>query len=246
MRSPEPSKVRLQKYMALCGIASRRRSEIMIALGKVSINGEVVKQPYIMIDPLSDEVKVEGKRISEKLRKVYILLNKPRGVLTTLDDPFGRKTVVSLVDQNARVYPVGRLDFDTEGLLLLTNDGELTYKLTHPGKEVEKEYYAQVSGRLDLEKVKRLRAGIDIGGYVTAQAIIEEVRFDGKLTTYKIIIKEGKKRQIRRMFEAVSFTVKYLKRERIGNLRLGDLKPGQWRYLSPSELENLKNSVGGN
>jgi len=246
MRSLEPSKVRLQKYMALCGIASRRRSEIMIALGKVSINGEIVKQPYIMIDPLSDEVKVEGKRISEKLRKVYILLNKPRGVLTTLDDPFGRKTVVSLIDQNIRVYPVGRLDFDTEGLLLLTNDGELTFKLTHPGKEVEKEYYTQVLGRLDLEKLKRLRAGVDIGGYVTAPAIIEEIGFDGKLTTYKMIIKEGKKRQIRRMFEAVGFTVKYLKRERIGNLRLGDLKPGQWRYLSPSELENLKNIVGGN
>ena len=246
MRSLEPSKVRLQKYMALCGIASRRRSEIMITLGKVSINGEVVKQPFIMIDPLSDEVKVEGKRISEKLRKVYILLNKPRGVLTTLDDPFGRKTVMSIVDQDVRVYPVGRLDFDTEGLLLLTNDGELTYKLTHPGKEVEKEYYAQVLGRLNLEKEKRLCAGVDIGGYITAPAIIEQVAFDGKLTTYKIIIKEGKKRQIRKMFEAVGFTVKYLKRERIGNLRLGDLKPGQWRYLSPSELENLKNSVGGN
>jgi pseudouridine synthase len=246
MRSVEPSKVRLQKYMALCGIASRRRSELMIASGKVSINGEIVKQPYIMVDPISDEVLVDGKKISEKRQKVYILLNKPRGVLTTLDDPFGRKTVMSLIDPNIRVYPVGRLDFDTEGLLILTNDGELTFKLTHPGKEVEKEYYAQVLGRLDSDKVKLLRRGVDIGGYITAPAMIEELRADGKLTTYKVIVKEGKKRQIRKMFEAVGHRVIYLKRERIGNLSLGDLKPGQWRYLSPSELENLKNSVGGN
>lgn len=239
MGSSEPTKVRLQKYMALCGIASRRRSELMIASGKVSINGEIVKQPYIMVDPLSDEVKVEGKKISEKRQKVYILLNKPRGVLTTLHDPFGRKTVVSLVDQSIRVHPIGRLDFDTEGLLLLTNDGDLTFKLTHPGKEVEKEYYAQVYGRLDADKVRQLCEGIDIGGYKTAPAIIKEEGYDGKITTYKIIIKEGKNRQIRRMFEAVGFTIMYLKRGRIGNLSLGDLKPGQWRYLKPSELENL-------
>lgn len=246
MRDIEPSKVRLQKYMAFCGIASRRRSELLIASGKVSVNGETVKQPYIMIDPLSDEVLVDGKRISEKQQRVYILLNKPRGVLTTLDDPFGRKTVMSLVDQSIRVYPVGRLDFDTEGLLLLTNDGELTFKLTHPGKEVEKEYYAQILGHLNSDKLKQLRRGVDIGGYITAPAIIEESESEGELTTYKVIIKEGKKRQIRKMFEAVGFTVLYLKRERIGNLSLGDLETGQWRYLSPSELENLKNSVGGN
>lgn len=246
MRDIEPSKVRLQKYMAFCGIASRRRSELLIASGKVSVNGETVKQPYIMIDPLSDEVLVDGKRISEKQQRVYILLNKPRGVLTTLDDPFGRKTVMSLVDQSMRVYPVGRLDFDTEGLLLLTNDGELTFKLTHPGKEVEKEYYAQILGHLNSDKLKQLRKGVDIGGYITAPAIIEESESEGELTTYKVIIKEGKKRQIRKMFEAVGFTVLYLKRERIGNLSLGDLETGQWRYLSPSELDSLKNSMGGN
>lgn len=246
MKDIEPSKVRLQKYMALCGIACRRRSELLIASGRVSINGGIIKQPYIMVDPLSDEVEVDGKRISGKSKKVYILLNKPRGVLTTMDDPFGRKTVMSLIDQDVRVYPVGRLDFDTEGLLLLTNDGELTFKLTHPGKEVEKEYYAQVLGHLDSDKLKQLRRGVDIGGYVTAPAMIEEAGSDGRLTAYKIIIKEGKKRQIKKMFECVGHRVIFLKRERIGNLSLGDLKPGQWRYLSLPELDSLKSNVGGN
>jgi len=213
----------------------------MIASGRVRINDEIVKQPYIMVDPITDVVNVDGKRISESPQKVYIILNKPRGIVTTLDDPFRRKTILSLIDQDERVYPVGRLDFDTEGLLLLTNDGELTFKLTHPGSHVEKEYYTKVSGRLSLSELKLLRKGIDIGGYVTAPAIIDEVGHDGKFAEYKVIIKEGKKRQIRRMFEAVGLSVIYLRRERIGSLRLGDMKPGQWRYLSLSEIESLKN-----
>jgi len=245
MEDIEPLKVRLQKFLALCGIASRRRSELLIVSGKVSVNGIIVNQPYIMVDPLRDEVKVNGKTISQTCEKIYILLNKPRGVLTTSDDPFGRKTVLSLIDRDLRVYPVGRLDFDTEGLLLLTNDGEMTFKLTHPGKGVEKEYHAQILGRLDPIDLNQLRTGVDIGGYVTAPAVIEEKEKNGQLTVYKIIIKEGKKRQIRKMFEIVGHRVLYLRRERIGNLSLGDLKPGQWRYLSDPELDSLKNSIGG-
>lgn len=242
----EMTKVRLQKFMAACGIASRRKSEVLIASGKVSINGEVVSQPYILVDPLKDEVKVNGEAINVKREYVYIIMNKPSGVLTTSIDPFGRKTVLSLIESPDRVYPVGRLDLDTEGLLLLTNDGEMAFRLTHPRKEVEKEYIAVVEGRLDQKKKSQLRAGADIGGYVTAPAIVNEVDFDGKNSTHKVVIKEGKKRQVRLMFKSIGHKVVFLKRVRLGTLELGDLKPGQWRYLVQTEIDDLKKITGGN
>jgi len=241
MESDERTGVRLQKYMAICGVASRRRSEELIAQGKVAINGEIVIQPYVMVDPIKDTVTVDGRRISLKTDKVYILLNKPRGVITTADDPFRRDTVLSIIGlKNIRVYPVGRLDFDTEGLLILTNDGELTYKLTHPKSQIEKEYYAKIKGRPSPDMVERLRRGVDIGGYVTAPAIIDEVKKENADTVYRVIIKEGKKRQIRRMFDSIGHPVLFLRRERIGDIVLGNLKPGQWRYLSLKETEKLK------
>jgi len=240
MGNSEPVKVRLQKYMAACGIASRRRCEEIISEGRVSVNKKIVTQLVTTIDPQSDIVEVDGIEISETLSKIYVILNKPRGVLTTLDDPFGRQTILSFVNLGERVHPVGRLDFDTEGLLVLTNDGSLTFALTHPKSLVEKEYRVIVSGHLDKSKIEKLRTGVDIGGYVTAPAIIEELSRQDSNTTLKVVIREGKKRQIRKMFEVVGHTVIHLKRTRINNLILGDLQPGQWRYLESEEVENLK------
>ncbi len=232
---------RLQKVMSQAGIASRRESEKIIKEGRVTVNGKVVTELGTKVMPGNDRIMVDGKRIAgEKL--VYIMLNKPKAVLTTLTDPQDRKTVASFVtDIPQRIYPVGRLDYNTEGLLLLTNDGALTHSLIHPSKKINKTYIAKVSGQPLQEKIDKLRVGIELEDGMTAPAIIDFVEYDREkdLTSLKVTIHEGRNRQIRRMFAAIGSDVKQLKRIKFAFLTLEGVKRGSYRHLLASEVEEL-------
>lgn len=234
---------RLQKIISQAGIASRRESEKIIQQGRVSVNGKVVTELGTKVTPGKDRITVDGKPIAgEKL--VYILLYKPKGIVTTLKDPQDRKTVGSLVtDIPQRIYPVGRLDYNTEGLLLLTNDGALTHMLIHPSKKIDKTYIAKVAGRPTPEKIDLLRVGIQLEDGMTAPALIDVMDFDRErnLTSLRITIHEGKNRQIRRMFEAIGSDVKQLKRVKFAFLTLEGLRRGSYRHLLPQEVEALQN-----
>lgn len=234
-------KERLQKVLARAGVASRRKCETLIQQGRVAVNGEVITRLGTRVDPERDTITVDGKRIDVAERHIYIGLHKPPGVISTVDDPWGRPTVLHLVDTEARVYPVGRLDADSEGLVLLTNDGALTHYLTHPRFGHEKEYHVLVTGRPSRAVLDRLRAGVPLEDGVTLPAQIEVLQPAGGDTWLRMVLREGRKRQIRRMMKAVGHPVKRLIRVRIGPIRLGDLAPGQWRYLSPQEVEQLVN-----
>ncbi|NLM86904.1 MAG: rRNA pseudouridine synthase [Clostridiales bacterium] len=231
--------MRLQKYLASCGVASRRKAEEMIAQGLVSVNGQVVREMGVLVAP-GDEVMVEGRRVVPEEEKRYILYYKPVGEVTTVSDPRGRPTVLDhFRDYPVRVFPVGRLDFDSEGLLILTNDGELTQRLTHPSHEVEKRYIARVSNQLSEESLYRLRNGVMIDDRKTAPAKVSVLRKDPFSTDILISIHEGRNRQIRRMVEAVGHEVVRLKRVQYGKLTLGDLERGQWRELTMDEVALL-------
>jgi 23S rRNA pseudouridine2605 synthase len=234
---------RLQKVISQAGVASRRESEKIIQQGRVTVNGKVVTEMGTKVTPGKDRIMVDGKPIAgEKL--VYILLYKPKGILTTLKDPQDRKTVASLVsDITQRIYPVGRLDYNTEGLLLLTNDGALTHALIHPSKKIDKTYIAKVAGRPSQEKLDLLRVGIQLEDGMTAPAVINMIDFDRErnMTSLQITIHEGKNRQIRRMFEAIGSDVKQLKRVQFAFLTLEGLRRGSYRHLLPQEVEALQN-----
>lgn len=231
--------MRLQKFLASCGVASRRKAEELIAQGKVSVNGQVVTEMGTQVEE-KDVVLVEGRRVTPEEAKHYILYYKPVGEVTTVSDPRGRPTVLDhFRDYPVRLFPVGRLDFDSEGLLILTNDGELTQKLTHPSHEVEKQYIARVSNVLEDEALYKLRSGVMIDGRKTAPAKVSILRRDPFSTDILITIHEGRNRQIRRMVEAVGHQVVRLKRVQYGSLNLGDLKRGEWRALTPDEVERL-------
>lgn len=233
--------MRLQKFMAQCGIASRRKSEEMIVNKRVKVNGKVITELGYKIDPMKDIVVVDGKRIKNREKKVYIMMNKPKGYITTSSDEFGRKTVLDLLKGvKERVYPVGRLDYDTSGLLLLTNDGELAFKLTHPKNNIVKTYIATIKGIPTTEELERFRTGLDIDGYITAEANIEIIKNTEDRSVVKIQIHEGKNRQIRKMCDKIGHPVISLKRIAIGELQLGTLKKGSWRFLSDKELNYLK------
>lgn len=228
-------KMRLQKYIAQCGYASRRKAEQLIIDGKVTVNGTVVTEMGVKVDS-GDIVKIDDKRIKMEKRKVYILLNKPVSVVTTSDDEFNRKTVLDLLEGvKERVYPVGRLDYNTSGLLILTNDGELTKFLTHPSHEIEKTYLAEFYGDFNEDKKTAFENGIDLEGYTTLPAKVEIVSKD----KVKVTIKEGKNRQIRKMFEQVECDVYKLRRISIGSLQDEKLMTGKWRYLKAEELRSL-------
>ena len=240
--------MRLQKYMAECGVASRRKCEEYIAAGRVEVNGMVVTEMGVQVEE-TDEVLFDGKPIQPERRQQYIMLNKPQGVVTTLSDPQGRKTVRDLItDIPERIYPVGRLDYDTEGLLLLTNDGELMQNITHPSKEVEKLYVVRVRGQLTEQALGRLESGVTLDdGHRTAPAKVTLLPDDPAHMGQKnltIAVHEGHNRLVRRMFQAVGTQVVYLRRERIGTLSLGHLKVGTWRHLSEKEVEYLR-ALGG-
>lgn len=233
--------MRLQKYMALSGVASRRKSEEMILKGQVMVNNKVIVELGTIIDPEMDKVMVDDKRIKLESNKVYIMLNKPMGFVSTVKDEKDRKIVTDLIDGvNERIYPVGRLDADTTGLLLLTNDGDLAFKLTHPGKKIPKRYIAIVDGvpnRIELEK---LRNGVYIDGKKTASANVKIAKKYDEDAILEIEIHEGRNRQVKKMCEAVNHPVKKLKRISIGDIELGGLNIGNWRYLNEEELNYLK------
>lgn len=236
---------RLQKYMARCGIASRRGCEEIIAQGRVSVNGEMIQEMGRRINPQFDDIRVDGKIISPESKSIYIILNKPAEYITSVSDPQGRPTVLDLVeDISERIYPVGRLDYDSEGLLMLTNDGELAYRLTHPKYEIKKQYNVIARGDPDIRAIKMLEGGVDIDGYLTKPANIVKLGMKGNSSIFQVTIHEGRNRQVRRMFETIGHPVIYLKREKFGNISLGSLELGRWRYLSTGEIEDLMDLVG--
>lgn len=235
-------KVRLQKFLAMAGIASRRACEKLILDGRVQVNGKIVKELGIKVDPDVDEVRVDGEICRIKMKPVYIIMNKPKGVLTTVKDPFGRPTIIDLLaGVKERVFPVGRLDKDTEGLLIITNDGELSYKLTHPKHQIDKTYIAKVMGVPDEKDIRRLRKGIFLEDGKTAPAKVRILKKGKNFAVLEIIIHEGRKRQVRRMCEAIGYPVLSLRRTHIGNLVLRGLAPGEWRYMTEEEVNYLKN-----
>ncbi|MGN0108360.1 MAG: pseudouridine synthase [Hominilimicola sp.] len=236
--------VRLQKYIAMCGVASRRKAEELIQEGRVSVNGSKVTEQGVKVEIGADEISVDGEMIKVKNKKYYIMLNKPVGYVSTAKDQFDRPTVVDLVKKDltdVRIFPVGRLDYETEGLLLLTNDGDFTYKVTHPKFHMEKTYIATVKGGMTISGMNKLRNGVYIDdNFKTSPAKAEILdAFDGH-TTVKITIHEGKNRQVRKMFEAVGSTVVGLQRISIGTVELGNLPLGRWRHLTSHEVNYLQ------
>ncbi|MCI5772562.1 MAG: rRNA pseudouridine synthase [Clostridiales bacterium] len=235
--------MRLQKYLAQCGVASRRHAEEMIAAGQVSVNGRVITEMGVQVAE-GDAVCVNGKPIRLETEKKYLLYHKPIGEVTTVSDPEGRPTVMDhFRDYPVRLYPVGRLDFDSEGLLLLTNDGELADKMMHPSNEVDKGYLARVTGDLSLESVRALRQGVMLDDHMTSPAKVRIIKKETFATVVLVTIHEGRNRQVRRMFEAVGHKVLMLRRVRFGCLDLGDLPRGAWRELRPDEVKRLRASV---
>src|SRR5262247_2262258 len=234
---------RLQKLLSQAGVASRRASETLIVEGRVTVNGTTVRELGTKADPAHDDVRVDGCRIRAPERPRYILLNKPRGYVSTRSDPQRRRTVIDLL-QGVReyVYPVGRLDYDTQGLLLLTNDGDLAAKLTHPRHQVDRTYEAYVAGMPDDDAIDRLRRGIPLDGRRTLPAdvlLVNKGRRD-RNGVLIITIREGRNRQVRRMLEAVGHQVESLRRVGFGPLGIRGLKPGEWRELTDAEVEKLK------
>ena len=236
--------MRINKYIALCGVASIRKAEELILAGRVTVNDEVMTELSYKVDEENDIVKVDDKLIKEENKLVYILLNKPEGYITTVKDQFDRPSVLDLVsDIKERVYPIGRLDYETSGLLLLTNDGDLTYKLTHPKHEVDKTYVARVKGKLTKEEIERFKTGLKIEDYTTAPAKLKVIKYDEQRDSSLLEIKihEGKNRQVRKMCKAINHPVLRLRRSAMGKIKIGDCEIGKYRYLTEDEIKYLKN-----
>lgn len=236
---------RLQKFMAEAGVASRRACEELIRQGRVTVNGETASLGR-SVEPEQDRVELDGKPVQKEQRRTVIMLYKPRGVVSTSSDPEGRRTVQDYFREiPERLYNVGRLDLNSEGLLLMTNDGALANRLTHPRYGVEKTYYAVCDGKLTASEAAKLTNGIELEDGMTAPARVDAVRTTQRGdTSFLITIHEGRNRQIRRMLEAVGHRTLRLKRERFGPLSLGTLAPGEWRKLSDEEIKKLENALG--
>lgn len=234
---------RLQKVIANSGYCSRRKAEELICNGEVKVNGKIVTELGTCVDK-SDAITVSGKSLTYE-QKEYILLNKPRGVITSTNDEKGRKTVLDLIDTDKRLYPVGRLDYDTTGALLLTNDGEFANLLMHPKNNIEKLYIAKVNGFVDKESLIKLAKGVYIDNFKTSKAKVRLKKYDKKTNTsiVEIIIHEGKNHQVKKMFEAVGYEVLKLRRERISFLTIDSLKSGEYRYLSLKEVKKLYGEI---
>lgn len=233
---------RLQKFIANQGICSRRKAEEYITSGRIKVNGNVIMELGTKIDPNKDVVEVDGKKISNIAgKKVYILLNKPIGYVTTTRDQFNRNTVLDLVNVKEKVLPVGRLDMYTSGAIILSNDGDFIYKITHPKYEVEKTYNVTLKGQVTDEEIEQLKNGVQIENYVTGKAKVKILRIDKEkdLSRVEIIIHEGKNREVREMCEAIGRKVLALHRTKIGNISVKDLRLGTWRYLRPNEIKSL-------
>lgn len=231
---------RLQKYMAYCGVASRRKCEEYILQGKVKVNNLKVDSLGTKVDPEIDIVEFEGKIINKEERKVYIMLNKPLKYVTTVKDERGRKTVLDLINVKERIYPIGRLDYMTSGLLLLTNDGDVYNNIMHPRVNVVKTYIAKVKGIPTEDEINRFQSGVDIGGYITATSSFRVLKKKDNITDVEIQIHEGKNRQIRKMCDVINHPVIELRRVSIGRISLGNLKYGSYRNLTDEEIKYLK------
>jgi pseudouridine synthase len=231
---------RLQKVLARAGVASRRKSEDLIRQGRVMVNGQVVTRLGTKVDAERDDIRVDGRRVEVVQRHTYILLYKPPGVISAMRDQRGRRALGDQVSVPARLYPVGRLDYDSAGLILLTNDGELANLLTHPRYEHEKEYHVWIEGAVSDETVARWRGGVLLEDGPTAPAEVEVLARDAGRSLLRIVMHEGRKRQIRRVAELLGHPVRELVRVRIGPLYLGDLDVGQWRHLTAREVEHLE------
>ena len=236
---------RLQKYLAQCGVASRRKCEELILQGRVQINGVTVTELGTKINPEKDKIKFDGKDVKQSQKLVYILLNKPIGYVTTADDQFGRDTILDLVKVKERIVPVGRLDMYTSGALILTNDGDFVYQVTHPKHEIEKTYTVTIKGIVQNNEVEQLRSGVKIDDYITKPARVKILKTDTEkdISRLEITIHEGKNRQVRKMCEAIGRKVFALHRSKIGGIGVKDIELGKWRYLTANEVQQiLKNS----
>jgi 23S rRNA pseudouridine2605 synthase len=247
---PAPAGERLHKLLAHAGVASRRHAETLMAEGRVTVNGVVVRQPGARVDAARDDVRVDGRPVRVARAHTYVLLNKPQGPVTTASDPQGRETVLELLPADLRarrLYPVGRLDRYTEGLLLLTDDGALALRLTHPRYALAKEYRALVRGQPSAAALERLQRGVLLAGEMrpTAPARVWIAGLEGTDAWIGLELHEGRNRQVRRMLEAVEHPVRLLRRVRVGPLTLGALRPGEWRFLRPGEVDALRAATGG-
>lgn len=231
--------MRLQKYLALCGVASRRTAEKLIADGRVSVDGQVITEMGVQVE-IGQDIRVDGKLVTPEPEKHYIMYHKPAGEVTTASDPEGRATVLDKFrDFPVRLYPIGRLDYDSEGLLLLTNDGDLTERMLHPSHEVEKVYLARVSNEFTREEARKLENGVMVDGRKTARAKVKILGYKNIYTDILVTIHEGRNRQVRKMVAEVGHEVVMLRRIRFGPLKLGDLPRGMWRELTSEELNEL-------
>lgn len=235
--------VRLQKYIAMCGKASRRAAEELITAGRVRVDGVKVTELGTKVEIGAARVELDGEPLKIQTKMYYIMLNKPAGYVTTVHDQFDRPTVLDLIGDeiNARIVPVGRLDYETEGMLILTNDGDFTYRMTHPKFHVDKTYRAELGGGITMKAINALKHGVVIDGRKTAPAELELIDAKPGISTVEITIHEGRNRQVRKMFEAVGCKVSYLQRIKIGNVGLGNLPLGRWRYLTSHEINYFQN-----
>jgi 23S rRNA pseudouridine2605 synthase len=237
--------IRLQKIMAGTGLASRRKAETMIAAGRVTVNGKVVTELGTKVDPERDHIKVDGKHLSHVQPFVYLMLNKPKHVMSTLDDPGGRPTVKDFIrGVSVRVFPVGRLDFESEGLMLLTNNGDLAQALLHPRYHVPKTYLIKVKRVLTDDEIRQLENGVNLEDGMTGPAQVKKIKKAQQNSWLEVTIREGRKHQVRRMLESVGHPVIRLTRVKMGPLSLGRLEPGEFRFLTDREANALRESVG--
>ena len=237
--------IRLNKYLSLCGVTSRRGGDAMVTARRVTVNDKIIDKPGLVINEEVDRVKVDGLAVAPVTEQMYILLNKPAGVMSTLHDPFRRKTVVQLLKKlKHRVYPIGRLDFDTEGVLLLTNDGDLAYRLAHPKYEIPKVYEARVKGRFSREDGLLIQHGIKLDDGAIGKANVHILGYSANSTRIRLILTEGRKREVKQLCKKVGHPVEHLVRVDFAGLTAKGLTPGQWRLLSPLEVNRLRRMVG--
>jgi len=232
--------IRLQKFLADCGVASRRKSEELILQGKVKVNGKQITELGTKVMPNKDDITVEGKKIEQCNRNIYIMLNKPEGYITTAREQFNRPYIMELLsDVKERVFPAGRLDMDTSGVIILTNDGDFTFKITHPKHKINKTYIAEVKGFPDSAEMSKFKKGLKIEDYTTAPAEIRLVAKKKFSSIVEIIIHEGRNRQVKKMCETIGHNVIRLQRTALGGLELGSLPVGKWKYLTKNEIEKI-------
>jgi pseudouridine synthase len=237
--------IRINKYLSLCGVTSRRGAEALIAEGRITVNESRLEKPGAVIDENTDIVKVDGVIVAPVDVNVYVLLNKPASVMTTLNDPFKRKTILNFLKKLPdRVYPVGRLDFDTEGVLLLTNDGDLAYRLAHPRYQVPKVYEALVKGQFNRESAEKMLRGIKLEDGATGKARADILGFVKSMTRVRLTLTEGRKREVKQLCKAVGHPVEKLRRVEFAGITARNLAIGEWRYLTSTEISRLKSLTG--